>query len=109
MLIILHTRKFSRNKRRINRKEQIEFKTYLWINFRTLPPGGVYSLRIVVIKDHLTGEETGAMENNEIFVEKRGRGVIEEKGGQRFVLEYEYEILSNCVENEKNRGEGKPV
>lgn len=49
------------------------------------------------------------MENNEIFVEKRGRGVIEEKGGQRFVLEYEYEILSNCVENEKNRGEGKPV
>lgn len=38
------------------------------------PPRGVYSLRIVVIKDHLTGEETGAMENNEIFVGKEERG-----------------------------------
>lgn len=42
-------------------------------------------MRIVVIKDHLTeergGEETGAMENNEIFVGKGGRWKEEEKEG----------------------------
>lgn len=87
-------------------KKPIEFKTYLWINFRPPPPPrGVYSLRIVVTKDHLTGEETGAMENNEIFVGKGEReeeeGVIEEKSATHLVLEYE--ILSNCVENKKTR------